>query len=61
MLIRLLTKSTNSWNVSYYGFCHLLNPSHPNIIIHILYTVLCTFTEVLTRRTCLTIKSFFSW
>ena len=39
----------------------LFNPLHPNISIHILHTVLYTFNKVLTRRICLTIKSFFSW
>ena len=34
-----------------------LNPLHPNISIHILHN----FLLVLTRRICLTIKSFFSW
>ena len=34
---------------------------HPNISIHILHTVLCMFTEVLTRKLCLTIKSFCGW
>ena len=29
--------------------------------MHILLTVLCTFPEMLTRRICLTIKSFFTW
>ena len=38
-----------------------LNPLHPNISIHILHTALCTFTKVLSRRICLTIKSLFSW
>ena len=33
----------------------------PNICMHILHTVLYTFHKVLTRRICLTIKSFFSW
>ena len=28
----------------------VVNPLHPNISIHILHTVLCTFTKVLTRR-----------
>ena len=37
------------------------NSLHPNIGIHILRTVLCTFTKVLTRRICLTIKHFFTW
>ncbi|CAH3039580.1 unnamed protein product, partial [Pocillopora meandrina] len=35
-----------------------VNPLHPNISIHILHTVLCTFTNVLTRRICLVIKRF---
>ena len=38
-----------------------INPLHPNISMHILHTVLYTFPKVLTRRICLTIKSFFSW
>ena len=29
--------------------------------MHILLTVLCTFPKMLTRRICLTIKSFFTW
>ena len=37
-----------------------LIPLHPNISMHILHTVLYTFPKVLTRRICLTIKSFFS-
>ena len=43
--------------------CHFccISPLHPNISMHILHTVLCTFTKVLTRRICLTIKSVFSW
>ena len=38
-----------------------MKPLHPNIRVPILHTVLCTFTKVLTRRICRTIKSFFSW
>ena len=34
------------------------NPFPPNVIIHILHTVLYTFPRVLTRRICLLIKSF---
>ena len=37
-----------------------INPSHPNIILHILYTLLYTFPKVLTRRICIVIKNFFS-
>ena len=33
---------------------------HPEINVHILHTVLCTFPKVETRRICLTIKSFFN-
>ena len=40
---------------------HTFNPLQPNISIHILHTVLCTLTMVLTKRISLTIKSFFSW
>ena len=38
-----------------------LNLLHPNISMHILHTVLYTFPEVLSRRICLTVRSFFSW
>ena len=34
------------------------NPLHPNISLHILHTVLCTFPMVLKRRICLTITNF---
>ena len=37
------------------------NPLHHNISMHILHTVLYTFSTVLARRICLTIKRFFSW
>ena len=33
------------------------NPLHPNISMHILHTVHYTFSRVLTRRICLTIKA----
>ena len=36
------------------------NPSHPNISLHILHTVLCTFPKVLTGRICVAIMSLFS-
>ena len=36
------------------------NPIYPNISMHILPTVLYTFPKVLTRRICLTTKSYFS-
>ena len=36
-------------------FCDPANPLHPNISIHILYTLLYTFPLVLTRRICLTL------
>ena len=37
------------------------NPLHLSISIHIFNTALYTFHKLLTRRVCLTIKSFFSW
>ena len=39
--------------------CVRIKPLHPEISIHILHTVLSAFWEVLTRRICLTVKSFF--
>ena len=36
-----------------------LNHLHPNISMHILHTVLCTFPKVLRKRICLTIDSLF--
>ena len=35
-----------------------INPLHPNISMHILRTVIYSFTKMLTRRTSQTIKSF---
>ena len=56
---------TNGYHSVLGGFpAHLpltLGPLQPNISMHILHTVLYTFLKVLTRRICLTIKSFFSW
>ena len=42
------------------GIKFLVNPLHPNISLHILYTVLYTFPKVLTRRICLTIMRSFT-
>ena len=36
------------------------NPLHPIISMHILYTGLYTFPNMLARRICLTIRSFSS-
>ena len=44
-----------------HDFWRFLNPSHPNINMHILHTVLNIFLKMLTRRICLTIKSFLRW
>ena len=41
--------------------CISINPSYPNIGIQILHTVLFTFPMMLTRRICLTIRSFLNW
>ena len=38
-----------------------LNPLHPNIRMHILHTVLCTFLKVLTRRICLSHEFCSRW
>ena len=38
-----------------------LNPLPPNNSMHTVYIVLYTFLKLLTRRLCLTVKSFFSW
>ena len=38
-----------------------VNSLQPNSSMHILHTALRTFPWLLTRRTCLTIKSFISW
>ena len=50
----------------YWKYClsvllQCVNPLHPSISMHILHTVLFTFPKALSRRICLTIKSFFSW
>ena len=39
----------------------MLNPSLPDINMHVLNNVLYKFPEVLIRRICLIIKNFFSW
>ena len=51
--------SINLYAVSF--ILKFFTPSHPNISMHILHTVLYTFPKVLTRRICPSIKSFFSW
>ena len=43
------------------GLPAVFNPLHPNISIHIFYTLVYTNQLVLTRRICLTIKSFLGW
>ena len=42
-------------------FNNFIDHLHPNINMHILHTVLYKFPRLLTRRICLTIKSFFTW
>ena len=44
----------------YYQEPRPMAPFHPNISIHIPQTVLFTFLMVLTKRICLTIRSFFT-
>ena len=43
------------------GLPVVFNPLHPNISIHFLYTLVYTNQFVLTRRICVTIKSFLGW
>ena len=38
-----------------------IDPWHPNISLHILHSVLCTFPLLLTRRIWWPINSFFGW
>ena len=38
-----------------------INPLHPNISMHILQSFFLSFSKVMTRRICLTIKGFFGW
>ena len=40
--------------------CNVFNPLHLNISMYILHTALYAIPKVLTRRICLTIKSFFN-
>ena len=47
--------------IIFFRFLYGFSPSHPNSSMHILHTVLCTFTNMLTRRIFLAIKSLFSW
>ena len=52
-----MSEKNYRWIVEYLQF----NPLQPNACLHILHTVLCTFSIVLTRRICFTIKNCFSW
>ena len=49
-----------SYAISKTNYMARINPLHPNISIHILHSLLYTFTIVLTRRICLTIKASLS-
>ena len=44
-------------NYIFYGGCESINSSHSNISIYSLNTLLYTFSLVLTREICLTIKA----
>ena len=48
-------------SVLFFLLLYRVNPLHPNLSMYTLSTVVYTFPEVLMRRICLTIKSFFSW
>ena len=39
---------------------HFFYPLHPNISVHVLHSVFYTLPNQLTRRICLTMKSFLS-
>ena len=60
MLGDLFLALCNTWQLPLPLSLSHLNPLRCNISIHILHTVLCTLTNVLTRRIWLTIKRFFS-
>ena len=66
-VIKRLNNDTFGYNniMCYFAFFQLhfffVNTLYPNINMHVLHIVLCTLTKVLTRRICITIKSFFSW
>ena len=51
-----LVKKIIQEKVKTYVQSWFFNPSHPNLSMHILYTVLYSFPQALTRRICLTIK-----
>ena len=55
MTLRLITQLFLNYVFLY------INPLHPNIGMHILHTVLFTFSEVLTRGIFLKICSLKSW
>ena len=44
-----------------HGLGTIINPLHPNINVHSLFTVLYTFPKVLIRRIWSIIKSLFNW
>ena len=47
------------WYLTTVCFYWYFNPVYPGLRMYILYTVLYAFSNVLTRRICLTIKRFF--
>ena len=56
--IQTASKIAFAWKRCLHDFWRFLNPSHPNINMQILHTVLNILLKVLTRRICLTIKNF---
>ena len=63
---KLLSNSENNEHLKYFMSREVQNhklifPFAIDIIMQILHTILKTFSKVLTRRICLTIKSLFSW
>ena len=47
------------WHLTTVCFYWYFNPLYPGLRMYILYSVLYAFSNVLTRRICLTIKRFF--
>ena len=56
-----IKRKTNHYPFSLTNRLILLNHFKPKIGIHIFHTVLYTFSMILTRRICLTIRSFLKW
>ena len=54
-----IASKQNSINMIGEHMSRRIHPSHSNVIMHVLHTVLYTFPKMLTRRFCLMIKVSF--